>query len=181
MSRVTINDIQVEVFKDATILDAAKATGVYVPTLCHLDLEQFHVENKAGSCRICMVDVETNGRKKMMPACCTPVEDGMVVKTNTPEVVEVRRTVLQLLLSDHPFDCLVCPKSLECELQALAKKFGIHEISCYGKKSEYEIDQASKSIRRDLSKCIMCRRCETVCSHMQTVVYSVDSAVDLRL
>ncbi|HBD93365.1 MAG: NADH:ubiquinone oxidoreductase [Spirochaetes bacterium GWF1_31_7] len=169
MSRITINDIQVEVFKDATILDAAKEVGIYIPTLCHLDLEQFNIENKAGSCRICMVDVDTNGRKKMMPACCTPVEEGMVVKTNTPEVVEVRRTVLQLLLSDHPFECLTCPKSLDCELQALAKKFGIYEVTCTGKMSTYEIDHSSKSIKRDLSKCIMCRRCETVCTTMQTV------------
>lgn len=169
MSRITINDTQVEVFKDATILDAAKEIGIYIPTLCHLDLEQFNIENKAGSCRICMVSVESNGRSKMMPACCTPVSDGMVVKTNTPEVVEVRRTVLQLLLSDHPFECLTCSKSLDCELQALAKKFGIQEVACNGKKSQYEIDKSSKSIKRDLNKCIMCRRCETVCNTMQTV------------
>ncbi len=169
MSKVIINDIPVEVFTDATVLDAAKEIGVYVPTLCHLELESFNVENRTGSCRVCMVEVESKGRKRMAPACCTPVEDGMVVRTNTPEVVQVRRIVLELLLSDHPFECLTCEKSLDCELQALAKQFGINELLFKGKKSEYPMDTSSMSIKRDLNKCIMCRRCETVCNEMQTV------------
>jgi len=169
MAKVTINNIEVEVSNDSTILDAAKEVGIYIPTLCHLELEDFKIEHRTGSCRICMVDCDSKGRKKMMPACCTPVEEGMVVKTNTPEVVQVRRTVLELLLSDHPADCLVCSKSLDCELQALAKQFGINHLECQGKKSTYEIDHSSKSIKRDLNKCIMCRRCETACNTMQTV------------
>lgn len=118
MSRVYINDEVVEVFKDATILDAAKEVdGVYIPTLCHLNLESFNVEHRVGSCRVCMVEVELNGSKKMMPACCTPVTEGMKIRTNTPEVIQIRRIVLELLLSDHPFECLTCTKNLDCELR----------------------------------------------------------------
>lgn len=170
MARVIINDTPVEVFKNATILDAAKELdGVYIPTLCHMNLESFNVEHRVGSCRICMVDVEMQGRKKMMPACCTPVQDGMIIKTNTAEVIQARRIVLELLLSDHPFDCLNCPKNLSCELQALAKEFGIDSLSYKGAMAEYPIDVSSGAIKRDPNKCIMCRRCETACSDIQTV------------
>jgi NADH-quinone oxidoreductase subunit G len=170
MAKITINDTTVEVFKDATILDAAKELdGVYIPTLCHMNLESFNVEHHVGSCRVCMVDVEIGGRSKMMPACCTPVQDGMVVKTNTAEVVQARRIVLELLLSDHPFDCLTCPKNLDCELQALAREFGIDHLSYKGEMSTYPVDTSSKAIKRDLDKCIMCRRCETACNEIQTV------------
>jgi NADH-quinone oxidoreductase subunit G len=170
MAKITINDTTVEVFKDATILDAAKELdGVYIPTLCHMNLESFNVEHHVGSCRVCMVDVEVGGRSKMMPACCTPVQDGMVVKTNTAEVIQARRIVLELLLSDHPFDCLTCPKNLDCELQALAREFGIDHLSYKGEMSTYPVDTTSKAIKRDLDKCIMCRRCETACNEIQTV------------
>jgi NADH-quinone oxidoreductase subunit G len=170
MSKVYINDMPIEVFKDATILDAAKEMdNIYIPTLCHLNLESFHVEHELGSCRICMVEVEQNGRKKMMPACCTPVQEGMKIRTNTPEVIQMRRTVLELLLSDHPFDCLTCSKNLDCELQSLAQQFGIDHISYKGEQSTYPIDTSSNAIKRDLDKCIMCRRCETACNSIQTV------------
>jgi len=170
MAKITINDTTVEVFKDATILEAAKELdGVYIPTLCHMNLESFNVEHHVGSCRVCMVDVEMGGRSKMMPACCTPVQDGMVVKTNTPEVIQARRIVLELLLSDHPFDCLTCPKNLDCELQALAREFGVDHLSYKGEMSKYPVDTTSMAIKRDLDKCIMCRRCETVCNEIQTV------------
>ncbi len=170
MAKITINDTTVEVFKDATILEAAKELdGVYIPTLCHMNLESFNVEHHVGSCRVCMVDVEVGGRSKMMPACCTPVQDGMVVKTNTAEVIQARRIVLELLLSDHPFDCLTCAKNLDCELQALAREFGIDHLSYKGEMSTYPVDTSSKAIKRDLDKCIMCRRCETACNQIQTV------------
>jgi NADH-quinone oxidoreductase subunit G len=170
MAKITINDTTVEVFKDATILDAAKELdGVYIPTLCHMNLESFNVEHRVGSCRVCMVDVEVGGRSKMMPACCTPVQDGMVVKTNTAEVIQARRIVLELLLSDHPFNCLTCAKNLDCELQALAREFGIDHLSYKGDMSTYPVDTTSKAIKRDLDKCIMCRRCETACNDIQTV------------
>lgn len=170
MASVTINDTTVEVFKDATILDAAKELdGVYIPTLCHMNLESFNVEHRIGSCRVCMVDVTIQGKSRMMPACCTPVQDGMVIKTNTPEVIQARRIVLELLLSDHQSDCLTCPKNLNCELQKLAQQFGIDHLTYKGEMSKYPIDTSSNAIRRDLNKCIMCRRCETACTDIQTV------------
>lgn len=170
MARVTINDTTVEVFKNATILEAAKELdGVYIPTLCHMNLESINLEHRVGSCRVCMVDVEMQGRSKMMPACCTPVTDGMIIKTNTPEVIQARRIVLELLLSDHPFNCLTCPKNLDCELQALARQFGIDHLSYKGEMSTYPVDTSSMAIKRDLDKCIMCRRCEVACNDIQTV------------
>jgi len=169
MPKIKINDIELEVDNNSTILQAASKLNIEIPTLCHLDLECFHVDHKTGSCRVCLVDVEMQGRTKMMPACCTPVSEGMNIKTNTPEVITTRRTILELLLSDHPFECLTCAKSLDCELQALAKKFCIHDITYSGAKSEYPLDISGKAIRRDLNKCIMCRRCETACNVIQTV------------
>jgi NADH dehydrogenase/NADH:ubiquinone oxidoreductase subunit G len=102
MPKLTINDIEIEVDKEATILDAARKLDVHIPTLCHMDLETFKVEHKIGSCRVCMVEVDNKGRKRMMPACSTPVADGIKISTNVPEVVQARRTVLELILSDHP-------------------------------------------------------------------------------
>lgn len=170
MATVTINGTTVEVFKDATILDAAKELeGVYIPTLCHMNLESFNTEHRVGSCRVCMVDVEMQGRSRMMPACCTPVQDGMIIRTNTAEVIQARRIVLELLLSDHPFNCLTCAKNLDCELQALAREFGIDHLTYKGEMSQYPMDTTSKAIKRDLDKCIMCRRCETACNDIQTV------------
>ncbi|MGA2141949.1 MAG: NADH-dependent [FeFe] hydrogenase, group A6 [Brevinematales bacterium] len=170
MAKVKINDHEIEVFKDATILEAAaELDGVYIPTLCHMNLESFNVEHRIGSCRICMVEVVENTRKRLAPACCTPVTEGMVIRTNTPEVIQARRIILELLLSDHPFDCLNCPKNLECELQALAKRFGIDHLTYTGEVSTYKKDISSKAIKRDLDKCILCRRCETACNDIQTV------------
>ena len=170
MAKVKINDHEIEVFKDATILEAAaELDGVYIPTLCHMNLESFNVEHRIGSCRICMVEVVENTRKRLAPACCTPVTEGMVIRTNTPEVIQARRIILGLLLSDHPFDCLNCPKNLECELQALAKRFGIDHLTYTGEVSTYKKDISSKAIKRDLDKCILCRRCETACNDIQTV------------
>jgi NADH dehydrogenase/NADH:ubiquinone oxidoreductase subunit G len=109
MPAIEINDIRFEAETGMTIVHAAQALDIRIPTLCHLDLEAFKIEHKTGSCRVCMVDVEfPNGRRQMMPACSTAVSEGMRIWTNTPAVVELRRTVLELLLSDHPFECLVC-------------------------------------------------------------------------
>jgi len=165
--KVTIDGKQVEVPKGSTVLQAAQKVGVHIPTLCHLDLHDIKMVNKASSCRICVVEVE--GRRNLAPACATPVFDGMVVKTNTIRVLNARKVVLELLLSDHPKDCLICPKSGQCELQNLAETFGLREVRFKdGAQSTYRKD-ASKSIIRDMDKCIMCRRCETMCNEVQTV------------
>ncbi|NLK97274.1 NADH-dependent [FeFe] hydrogenase, group A6 [Defluviitalea saccharophila] len=165
--KVTIDGKQVEIPKGSTVLQAAQKAGVHIPTLCHLDLHDIKMVNKAASCRICVVEVE--GRRNLAPACATPVADGMVVKTNTIRVLNARKVVLELLLSDHPKDCLICPKSGQCELQNLAETFGLREVRFKDvAQSTYRKD-SSKSIIRDMDKCIMCRRCETMCNEVQTV------------
>jgi NADH-quinone oxidoreductase subunit G len=113
--------------------------------------------------------VEVEGRPNLAPACCTPVAEGMVVRTNTIRAINARRTVLDLLLSDHPKECLTCEMNQKCELQSLAAEFELHRILYEGEMSTYEVDLANEAIVRDLNKCIMCRRCETACNQMQTV------------
>lgn len=165
---LTINDRKITVDDNATILDAAKQLNIKIPTLCHLDLHELGIKHTNASCRICVVEIE--GRRNLAPSCATPVMEGMIVKTNSKKVLKARRKILELLLSDHPFDCLNCYKSTDCDLQTLANEFGIHKNAYENfSKSEYPVDESSRAIRRDLSKCVMCRRCETVCSTVQTV------------
>ncbi|HBI80724.1 MAG TPA: NADH:ubiquinone oxidoreductase [Bacteroidales bacterium] len=166
--KLTIDNKQVEVPKGTTIYKAAKKLGIDIPTLCYMELHDLGVENKPAGCRICVVEVE--GRKNLAPSCATECAEGMVVKTHTTRVINARRTVLELILSDHPKDCLTCPKSGRCELQDMAIKLGIREIPGheYAEMSTYKKD-LSPSIIRDVDKCIMCRRCETMCNEVQTV------------
>jgi len=165
--KVTIDGKQVEIPTGSTVLQAAQKVGIHISTLCHLDLHDIKMVNKSASCRICVVEVE--GRRNLAPACATPVFDGMEVKTNTIRVLNARRVVLELLLSDHPKDCLICPKSGDCELQDLAEKFGLREVRFKdAAQSTYRKDY-SRTIIRDMDKCIMCRRCETMCNEVQTV------------
>ena len=113
---------------------------------------------------------EVVGRRNLAPACATPVAEGMVVRTNTPKVIDSRKMVVELMLSDHPKDCLTCPKSGQCELQTLAESLGVRKIRVTGDSmSTYALDESSPSIIRDRDKCIMCRRCETMCNQVQTV------------
>ncbi len=163
---VTIDNKAVKIEKGKSILDAAKKVGIHIPTLCHLQLDLFDIENKPGGCRICVVEVE--GRKNLAPACATEVQEGMVVRTNNIRVLNSRKTVLELILSDHPADCLVCAKSGNCELQDLSQEFGVRDIPFEGEKSTYKPDY-SPAIIRDIDKCIMCRRCEMMCNDVQTV------------
>ncbi len=167
MINMTINNIPVAVKKNSTILHAANKIGIKIPTLCHMELSCFDINHTTGSCRICVVEVE--GRKNLAPACCTPVMEGMAVKTSTIRAINARRTLLDLLLSDHPKDCLTCEKNGNCDLQKLAAEMDLHHLLYEGKQSTYDIDLSSKSIVRDLDKCVMCRRCETACNKMQTV------------
>ncbi len=152
--------------KGTTILKAARQAGIEIPTLCHYELCDMGIENKPGGCRICVVEVE--GRRNLAPSCITEAQDGMVIHTHSIRVLNARTTVLKLIISDHPFDCLVCPKSGHCELQDLAVQFGIRSQPYVGEQSKYRKD-TSPSIIRDVDKCIMCRRCEMMCNEVQTV------------
>ncbi|HDP75931.1 MAG TPA: 2Fe-2S iron-sulfur cluster binding domain-containing protein [Bacteroidales bacterium] len=166
--KLTIDNKQVEVPKGTTIYKAARKLGIDIPVLCYMELHDLGVENKPAGCRICVVEVE--GRRNLAPSCATECAEGMVVKTHTTRVINARRTVMELILSDHPKDCLTCPKSGRCDLQDMAVKLGIREIPGqeYAEMSTYKKD-FSPSIIRDVDKCIMCRRCETMCNEVQTV------------
>lgn len=166
--KINIDNTLVEVDKGTTIYQAAKKIGINIPVLCYMNLEHLKIENRPGGCRICVVEVE--GRRNLAPSCSTVCSEGMVIHTNNPRVLNSRKTVLELILSDHPKDCLICPKSGKCELQDLAVKMGIREIHAVenAEMSTYRKD-CSPALNRDMDKCVMCRRCETICNDVQTV------------
>ncbi len=163
---LTIDNKPIAVEKGATILEAAASIGIEIPTLCYMKLHDMNIENKPGGCRVCVVEVK--GRRNLAPACCTEATEGMDVSTHSMRAVNARRTIVELILSDHPADCLVCAKSGNCELQKLAQHLGIREIHYKGEQSTYRED-TSPAIIRDMDKCILCRRCETMCNKIQTV------------
>ena len=166
--KVTIDNKIVEVAPNTTVYDAAKQIGIDIPRLCYMNLEAVGFKNNPAGCRVCVVEVA--GRRNLAPSCATLCTEGMVVKTNSPRVLNARKTVLELILSDHPKDCLICPKSGRCELQDLAVQLGIREIHSVenAEVSTYRKD-TSPSLIRDMDKCVMCRRCETSCNVIQTV------------
>jgi NADH-quinone oxidoreductase subunit G/NADP-reducing hydrogenase subunit HndD len=163
---IKINDVDLKVPAGTTILDAAKEINVKIPTLCHLKLEGFGIVNQVSSCRVCMV--EAVGRPALVPACSEEVYEGLEVRTDSLKAIKARRMAIELLLSNHPKDCLVCPKNLDCDLQSLANELGVREIRFEGKMMSYEKDTSSYSIVKDTNKCVMCRRCETMCNDVQT-------------
>lgn len=164
--KLTIDNREVEVPKDMNLVEAAASVGIKIPTLCYLNLHEFGYTNNSGVCRICVVEVA--GRKNLAPACKTVCTDGMVVRTHTPRVINARQTVLELILSDHPNECLTCSKNGYCSLQSMARDLGIREAKYSGERTKPMMD-LSPSIVRNMEKCILCRRCETVCNEVQTV------------
>ena len=163
---LTINGKAVSVPADTMILEAAKQVNIKIPSLCHLHMDDIKFDNHCASCRVCMV----SAGRKLVPACGTLVKEGMVVNTNSPEALKFRRNVVELMLSDHPKDCLSCVKSGNCELQDIAAELGIRKVRFSdGEQSTGTYDISTKSIVKDNSKCILCRRCETMCSEVQTV------------
>lgn len=150
-----------------TILEAARRIGIDIPTLCHIDLKGTCIKNNPASCRICVVEVE--GRRNLAPACATRCTEGMVVRTSTLRVMNARKVVAELILSDHPNECLTCPKSGNCELQNLALRFNVREMPFNGGEYSLRKREVTASIVRNMDKCILCRRCESVCNDVQTV------------
>ena len=163
---LTINGIKAKVDEGTTILSVAESLNIHIPTLCHFKLHDDRTINDPGSCRVCVVEVE--GRRNLAPACSTPVTNGMVIKTNSIRAIKSRRAIVELFLSNHPKECLLCEKNLQCELQSLAAELDIREIRYEGKMSHFEVDNSSYSIIRNLDKCVLCRRCETMCNEVQT-------------
>jgi len=162
MVNLTINGKKVEVKEGTTILEAASKVNIDIPTLCFLkDV------NEVGDCRMCVVEVE--GMRGLIPACIQKVSEGMVVNTASNDVVEARRTVLDLILSNHDRDCLTCSRNGNCELQKLARDFGIDDVRFDGEKHKEPIDDKSPSIMKNLNKCILCRRCVATCKKIQGI------------
>lgn len=159
---LTIDGIVVKAKKDTTILEAAKQAGIDIPTLCFLK-----EINEVGDCRMCIVEVE--GRRGFATSCIQKVEEGMIIHTHTPSVMEARHTILDLIVSNHSKDCLTCTRSGNCELQELCVKFNIQNIEFEGERTEHQIDDVSPSIVRDFNKCILCRRCVATCKNVQKV------------
>lgn len=159
MLHLTINGRAVTAPEGSTIMEAAKANHIQIPSLCYL--ENVHA---IGSCRICVVEVE--GAKTLQASCITKAVDGMIIKTNSERVQKARKVLYELLLSDHNQDCLNCKRNLSCELQALGKLLGVEESRFTGERLSDPMD-VSISLTRDMSKCILCRRCITVCNEIQ--------------
>lgn len=157
-----IDGKQVEVPKGTTILEAARKVNIDIPTLCFLK-----EINEVGDCRMCITEIE--GRKGFATSCIQKVEEGMIVHTHSKAVIEARRMILDLILSNHHRDCLTCMRNGNCELQNLAIKFGVDQIRYDGVKNEHEVDEKSPSIVRDFNKCILCRRCVSSCKKVQQV------------
>ncbi|BCN31401.1 NADH-dependent [FeFe] hydrogenase, group A6 [Anaeromicropila herbilytica] len=164
---VTIDGRSVSVPKTSTILEAAKQLGINIPTLCYMHLETTDFTCKPATCRVCVVEVE--GRRNLCPACATPVMDNMVIKTNSMRALEARKAIVELMISDHPQDCLTCNKSTDCRLQELANELGIRRIHLSGTSKSVHPLMKGIAIERDMSKCIMCRRCEEMCNKVQKV------------
>ena len=176
MVNVKINGIAVSVPKGSTILEAARAAGVEIPTLCYLkDI------NEIGACRICMV--EATGARGLVTACVYPVAEGMEVKTNTATVQKARKTTLEMILSTHDKRCLSCVRSGDCELQKMCKDYGVEDSGKYdGDKPVYELDTSVPHLVRDNNKCILCRRCVAACQQQfVSVIGANDRGIDTHI
>jgi len=162
MVQLSINGIKVNAEEGMTILDAAKSVGISIPTLCHLkNLDP------TGACRICAVEVE--GFRGLTPSCAYPVAEGLVVETDSPRVRKSRKTIVELLVENHPQDCLICVRNKNCELQDLSERYGVREHRYVGETKCHAIDISSASMERDPAKCILCGRCVRVCHEVQKV------------
>ncbi len=162
MVTLTIDGIKVEVPKNTTVLDAARKANIEIPTLCYL-----RGVNAIGACRICMVEVK--GNPVLQAACVLPVAEGMEVITNSKKVMKTKRATLELILSSHDRECLTCPRNHNCELQTLSDDFGIREIPYEGERLRQKKDETSLSVVRDPNKCILCKRCVSMCEKIQGV------------
>jgi iron-only hydrogenase group A len=158
---IQVNNKKIKAEKGETILSALNRNGIIIPTLCMM--KEFA---PTGACRICVVEVE--GRERLVTACSQPVEEWMIIRTHTPRVIKARKTIVELLLSKHPDDCLYCDRNLNCELQNLAEELNIRERRIRGKKIKPRLDQSGHSIVRELSKCILCGRCIRICEEVIT-------------
>ena len=166
MSTLTANGQQLEVKKGDTILQALKRGGIHVPTICHMEGLL-----PSGTCRMCVVEVA--GMNGLIPACSYPAAEGMKIQTSTPTILKTRKSIVELLLSNHPDDCLYCARNGKCELANLAKEHGVRNRVYRGARKRKDKDISSPAIIRDPEKCILCGKCVRVCEEVQSV-----SAID---
>ncbi len=160
--QIEVNNKKLEATQGETILDVLNRNGMHVPTLCHIkDMIP------TGSCRMCVVELENNGR--LVPSCSFPASPEMKINTHSPRVVEARKTIVELLLSNHPDDCLYCVRNENCELQSLSRELHVTERRIKGKKNNFSIDRSSASLVRDPDKCILCGRCVRICEEVMGV------------
>ena len=177
MVNVKINGIAVSVPKGSTILEAARAAGVEIPTLCFMK-----EKNEIGACRICVVEANEGRGFRIVTACVYPVTEGMEVMTNTEKIQKARKTTLELILSTHNKQCLSCKRSTNCELQKLCHDYGVDENAFDGFKPEYEIDDSTPHLVRDNNKCILCRRCVAACNEQYVgVIGANDRGIDTQI
>ena len=176
MVNVKVNGIAVSVPKGSTILEAARAAGVEIPTLCYLK-----EINEIGACRICVV--EATGARGLVTACVYPVNEGMEITTNSEKVQKARRTTLELILSTHEKKCLSCVRSGDCELQKLCRDYGVEDSGKYdGFRPVYEKDESAAHLVRDNNKCILCRRCVAACrQQFVSVIGANDRGIDTHI
>ncbi len=170
MINVKINGIAVSVPKGSTVLDAARAAGVEIPTLCFMK-----EKNEIGACRICVVEVNEGRGFRIVTACVYPASEGMEVLTNTEKIQKARKTTLELILSTHEKKCLSCVRSTNCELQKLCRDYGVDENAFGGFKPEYELDLSTPHLVRDNNKCILCRRCVAACEEQYVGVIGANN------
>jgi len=162
---VKVNGVEISVPKGTTVLEAAHKAGFEIPTLCYMK-----EINEIGACRICVTEVNEGRGFRLVAGCVYPCTDNMEILTSSPKVIDSRKRTLELILSTHDRKCLSCVRSGNCELQKLAKDYGIEDASIYdGAKNEYEIDNSAAHMYRDNNKCILCRRCVAVCSNTQGI------------
>jgi NADP-reducing hydrogenase subunit HndD len=162
MVNITIDTRKIQVPAGITVLEAARQANIDIPTLCFLkDI------NEIGACRMCVVEVK--GARSLQAACVYPVSEGLEVYTQSPAVREARKVTLELILSNHDKKCLTCVRSRNCELQKLAEELNIKDIRFEGEMGKFPVDDFSPSIVRDPNKCILCRRCVSMCKNVQSV------------
>ena len=162
MFTITVNDRPIQAQAGETLLAAMRRAGISVPTLCNLE----HL-TPTGACRLCVVEVE--GQRNLVPSCAFPVQPDMQVQTHSSRAVRARKTIVELLLANHPDDCLYCVRNNNCTLQSLASELGVRQRRYFGARPIHHADTSSASIVRDPSKCILCGKCVRVCEEIQGV------------
>ena len=166
--KIIINDQEVKCTPDEYIIDIARRVGIRIPNLClHERLE------RTANCRLCIVEVEANGKRRVVTSCSTKATDGLKVYTHTPKILEDRRINIELLLANHDLNCPICPKNLNCKLQTYSADLMVKETRFNGWRKEFPVDESSPSIRRDNNRCILCGKCIKMCNDIQTV-YAID-------